>query len=120
MINPEFENQDIELLKQKAGCRPAVIPKDSKLIVYICRLMEQKTAGGIILTDKNVHDESYKKTKGLVIDIQHLTKDDTCNIAVGDIVCFRPYEGIHKVGEGDETYGFRLLSGYEIHSVLTK
>ncbi len=120
MINPEFDNQDIESLRSKAGCKPALLHKDSKLIVYICRLMEQRTAGGIILTSKNVHEESYKKTKGLVLDIMHPTENEKSNIQIGDVVCFRPFEGIHKVGEGDETYGFRLLSGYEIHSVLTK
>ena len=118
MINENFKDLDIEDLKKKAGCRAVTLPKDTKLVVYMCRLLEQKTSGGIILTEKNVHEESYKKTRGLVIDIAHASQEDkeNCNVKLGDVVCFRPFEGIHKVGE-DHTYGFRLLASHEIHSI---
>ena len=118
MYKEEFKDLDIELLKVKAGCRAIVLPKDTKLVVYMCRLMEERTKGGIIISEKNVHEESYKKTRGLVIDIAHASKEDeeNCNVKIGDVVCFRPFEGIHKVGD-DETYGFRLLSAHEIHSI---
>jgi len=118
MINENLKELSIDELRAKAGCRAIVLPKDTKLAVYMGRLMEQKTAGGIILSEKNIHEESYKKTRGLVIDIAHASKEDEekCNVKKGDIVCFRPFEGIHKPGV-DETYGFRLLSAHEIHSI---
>tara|TARA_R110000851_G_scaffold187426_1_gene337291 strand:+ start:98 stop:466 length:369 start_codon:yes stop_codon:yes gene_type:complete len=122
MINENFENCDIDDLREKAGCRAIVLPKKTKLAVYMGRLKEQKTAGGIILSEKNVHEESYKKTRGVVIDIAHASEEDSknCNVELGDVVCFRPYEGIHKPGNIDDSYGFRLLSAHEIHSIETK
>tara|TARA_R110000737_G_scaffold351714_1_gene394776 strand:- start:1344 stop:1706 length:363 start_codon:yes stop_codon:yes gene_type:complete len=118
MINENFKDLNIDDLRKKAGCRAIVLPKETKLAVYMGRLMEQKTAGGIILSEKNIHEESYKKTRGLVIDIAHASKEDesNCNVKQGDIVCFRPFEGIHKPG-ADDTYGFRLLASHEIHSI---
>jgi len=120
MSKENFEEFDINSLREKAGCRAVTLPKDTKLVVYMCRLLEQKTAGGIILTEQNVHEESYKRTRGLVIDIAHASKEDEeqCSIKIGDIACFRPFEGIHKVG-ADDTYGFRLLASHEIHSIET-
>jgi len=117
-IKEDFKDLDIDDLRQKAGCRAIFLPKDTKLVVYMCRLLEQRTSGGIIISEKNVHDESYKKTRGLVINIVHASKEDEekCTVHEGDVVCFRPFEGIHKVGE-DDSYGFRLLAAHEIHSI---
>ena len=118
MTKENLRELSIDDLRAKAGVRAVVLPKETKLAVYMGRLMEQRTAGGIILTEKNIHEESYKKTRGLVIDIAHASKEDeeNCNVSKGDIVCFRPFEGIHKPGI-DETYGFRLLAAHEIHSI---
>ena len=118
MIDENLKAIPIKDLREKAGCRAIVLPKETKLVVYMGRLMEQKTAGGIILSEKNIHEESYKKTRGLVIDIAHSSKEyeENCNVSQGDIVCFRPFEGIHKSGK-DDTYGFRLLASHEIHSI---
>lgn len=118
MIEENFKNLDIADLQKKAGCRAVTLPKDVKLVVYMGRLLEQRTPGGIILTEKNIHEESYKKTRGLVINIAYASKEDEakCNIKLGDVVCFRPFEGIHKVGD-DPSYGFRLLASHEIHSM---
>jgi len=119
MNREDFTNCDVDQLRKLAGCRAIVLPEKTKLAVYMGRLKEQKTTGGIILSEKNIHEESYKKTRGLVIDIAHASNEDeaNCNVKKGDIVCFRPFEGIHKPGNNDETYGFRLLSSHEIHSI---
>lgn len=115
-----FEGLDIEDLRQKAKCLPLIVHKDTKLVVYVGRLMELKTPGGIILTDANIHDISHKKTRGLVMDVAYPSKEEEekSNLSVGNVVCFRPFEGIHKPGR-DKTYGFRLLTGYEIQSIET-
>lgn len=118
MTKENFKDLDIDFLRQKAGCQAITLPKDTKLVVFVCRLGDQKTTGGIILSSKAINEDSYKKTRGLVLDIAHASKEDEekCNVKLGDVVCFRPFEGIHKVGE-DETYGFRLLAAHEIHSI---
>lgn len=121
MTKENLKDLDIEFLKQKTKCRAVVLPEKTKLVVYVCRLLEERTAGGIIIAKDSVITDSYKKTRGLVLDIAHASKEDeeNCNVKEGDVVCFRPFEGIVKVGE-DETYSFRLLSAHEIHSIETK
>lgn len=120
-IKEDFKDLDIDFLNQKAGCEPVILPKETKLIVYMCRLLEQRTPAGLIISAKNVHEESYKKTRGLVIKIVHASKEDEdkCTVQKGTVVCFRPFEGIHKIGE-DDSYGFRLLAAHEIHSIEIK
>lgn len=105
--------------KYNPGFKPVIFPKDSKLVCYVCEMGEQKTTGGIILTSKNVEEEAYKYTTGILVDVVHANKEDKKKFSakIGDALHFRPYSGIHKLGEDNDAY--RLLEGWEIHSIKT-
>lgn len=106
-------------IKNGCGCKPIILPKNSKLLVYICKLGEQITDGGIIKLDTITENEAYKEPKGILVEAVHSTEEDAqkFNINIGDVVHFRPYAGIHKVGKDDNAY--RILEGWEIHSIET-
>lgn len=105
------------MIKDNSGCKLVIAPKESKFKAFICELGEQKTKGGIWLPQKSAEEEPYKRTTGTLVEMAHATEEDAkkCNLKLGDVLCFRPYSGIHKHGKDDCAY--RLLEGYEIHSV---
>lgn len=104
-------------LKDNSGCKLVFIPKESKIKVYIGPLGEKKTKGGIILLHDNVSDQAYKQTHGTLLEIKHFSKEDQkkCDLKIGDVVRFISYAGIHI--EGPDNHAYRILQGYEIHSV---
>lgn len=105
--------------KDTSGCKLVIAPKDSKYKVYICELGKEKTDGGIILPSKLVEEEPYKKTTGILVEKLFASKEDEekCSLKLGDVLCFRPYSGIHK--DGIDNCAYRLLEAHEIHSVET-
>ena len=74
-------------MKNNSGVKPVVFPKDSRFQIHIGTLQESKTAGGIILTEKNVHEECYKKTQGVVVDMAHASEEDAkkCGVKITQV-----------------------------------
>lgn len=103
--------------KDNSGCRLLFVPKESKIKVYIGSLESQISSGGIIIPEQIILDRIYKQTYGTLLEIKHFNKEDEqkCELEMGDVVRFRSYAGIHI--EGPDSNAYRILEGYEIHSV---
>ena len=103
-------------MKNNSGYLPTIIQKEAKLLVHICELGEQKTQGGIIIGSKMVEDDAYAATCGTLVEACAIASVDALpmNLKEGDVLTFRPYAGIHIVGEDNHAY--RLLTGAEIHA----
>lgn len=105
------------MIENKSGFKPVILPKNSRMLAYICELGEQKSQGGLILRASYTEEEAYKQTTGILVEIIHSNEEDknNCSAKIGDKLSFKPYAGIHKVGKDCKAY--RLLDGYEVHSI---
>ena len=93
------------------------IPKGYKLLIALPS-MEEKTAGGIILTDKHVDEEQVASMLGCVLKVgpEAYDKMDEPWCEVGDWVIFRKYSGTRfKIDDVE----FRLLNDDTIEAVVT-
>ena len=104
-------------MKNNSGFLPVILPEKSKFLVYIGLLGEQKTKGGIIISDRDVEDDAYASTSGSVVEVimeTTMNNHHKLDLKLGDTITFKPYAGIHIVG--DDGHAYRLLDGREIHA----
>lgn len=102
-------------MKNKSGMRPF----GHRVLVYPDPV-EEKTAGGIILTDQAIESQQMAVARGVLVAVSSVSFDyaeiDENEIPdVGDRVTFGRYDGqTFKNGKGEE---YRLLSDQDIKGV---
>lgn len=94
-------------------------PIGNKLIVWIdCVEMTKKTAGGILInsTTATPSEQAYQATTGILMEItEECYAGKTTKPVLGDRLVFRPYSGIHIIGDDGNFY--RILEDREINAV---
>jgi chaperonin GroES len=116
--------------KLKVLCSELNVTNDKPMmnrVLIKVRKVEEKTKGGILLSESAIEKEQFNKTVGVIIDIGESAFEEwDVKPEIGDIVAFARYGGIpyapidKEYLAGEEGAEFRLVADKEILTIQVK
>jgi co-chaperonin GroES (HSP10) len=108
------------MIPNLSDCKPGLTPMGYNVLVAV-DVLEEKTAGGIILPGKHVERENSASEKGRVVALSDMafTGGDWAGTrfpALGEAVLFQRYAGTEH--EGDDGRKYRVIADSDLKGIL--